>query len=247
MSWYDTSFRKLFFDFHSPGNTVGLASRYDAEKWAERVQAANAQAVSVITKCGFGYSYYQKGHIRYVHPQLAAGVDMLGEQIEALHRRGIKALGYYHTFNSEPIAGEHPEWLEREADGKEKGTQVCLLSPLVKEWMLPHIVEIITNYDVDGMFFDGTYAYSICHCESCQKRFADDTGGLAIPKDKKDTNAARYVAWKLEQFVALRQQIADTIHAHRPEVIVSVNWAYSPRAPEVVPAGIDNLIADIFT
>jgi hypothetical protein len=122
-----------------------------------------------------------------------------------------------------------------------------LLSPLLKEWMLPHIVEIITNYDVDGMFFDGTYAYSPCYCESCQKRFAEDTGGLLIPKDKKDSNWARYVAWKLEQFVVVRQQIADTIHSHRPEVVVAINWAYSPRSPEVVPAGIDNLIADIYT
>ncbi|MCE5258473.1 MAG: beta-galactosidase trimerization domain-containing protein, partial [Chloroflexi bacterium] len=154
---------------------------------------------------------------------------------------------YYHTFNSEPIARDHPEWLERDAEGKEKGISVCLLSPLVEEWMLPHIVEIITNYDVDGMFFDGTYAYSLCYCESCRKRFAEASGGLAIPQDKQDANAARYISWRLEQFTTLRQQMTDTIHAYRPEVAVSFNWAYSPRSVEVVPAGVDNLVADIYT
>jgi hypothetical protein len=88
-SWYTTSYRKLFFDFHSPDAAVGLAADFDAERWADRVQAAHAQAVSVFTKCGFGYSFYQKGRIRYQHPHLPAGLDMLEAQISALHRRGI--------------------------------------------------------------------------------------------------------------------------------------------------------------
>ncbi|MHB9031998.1 MAG: alpha-amylase family protein [Anaerolineae bacterium] len=247
MGWYETSYRKLFFDFHSAGTVVGLASRFDAEQWAERIQAANAQAVSVITKCGFGYSYYQKGHIRYVHPQLAAGVDMLGEQITALHKRGLKALGYYHTFNSEPLARDHPEWLEQHPQGQGEHNAICMMSPMVEEWMLPHIAEIVSNYDVDSMFFDGTYAHSICYCPSCRKRYEAASGGLAIPADYHDPNARKYIAWRLDQFQVLRQQIIDTIHNLRPEVAVSFNWVYSPRAVETVPAGVDNLIADIYT
>lgn len=245
MSWYETSFRKLFFDFHSSGTAIGLASRYNAEQWAQRVQEANAQAVSVITKCGFGYSYYRKGNIRYVHPHLPEGVDMLGEQVEALHRRGIKALGYYHTFNSEPIASAHPEWLERDAAGLAKGTSICLMSPLVEEWMLPHIVEIVTSYDVDSMFFDGTYAHSICYCASCRQRYAEASGGQEIPASLQAGNALDYIAWRQAQFVALRGQICEAIHAHRPEVAVSFNWVYAPRVPESVPDGVDNLAADI--
>ncbi len=67
-SWYGTRYRKLFFDFHSPGSTVGLAAAFDAERWADRVRATGAQAISVCTKCGYGYSFYQKGHVRYQHP-----------------------------------------------------------------------------------------------------------------------------------------------------------------------------------
>ena len=29
--WYDTSYRKLFFDFHSQATAVGLAAAFDAE------------------------------------------------------------------------------------------------------------------------------------------------------------------------------------------------------------------------
>ncbi len=50
--WYRTCYRKLFFDFHTHSSAVGLASSFDAEAWARRLHEANAQAVSVFTKCG---------------------------------------------------------------------------------------------------------------------------------------------------------------------------------------------------
>ncbi len=31
-SWHNTSYRKLLFDFHSPGATVGLASASDSRR-----------------------------------------------------------------------------------------------------------------------------------------------------------------------------------------------------------------------
>ena len=243
-TWYDECYRKLFFDFHSAGTAVGLAAAFDAEAWADRLVAANAQAVSVFTKCGYGYSFYQKGSVRYQHPHLPAGLDMLGEQIEALHRRGLKAIGYYHTFNSEPIARDHPDWIERNADGTPRGISICLLSPLATQWMLPHVAEIVSNYDVDSMFFDGTFAHSVCYCDGCRERFAAECG-LALPKDNQDPSWGPYVAWKLQALKDLRHAICDTIHHLRPEVVVSINWAYTPRMPEVVPAEIGALVADI--
>jgi len=245
MSWYDTSYRKLFFDFHSPGTTVGLARSFDAEAWAARVQQGHAQAVSVFTKGGYGYSFYRKGHIRYPHPHLPEGLDMLEAQIEALHRRGIRAIGYYHTFNSEPVARDHPDWIERDADGNPRGIRICMLGPLLHEWMLPHIEEIVTIYDVDAMFFDGTYADTPCYCPTCQARFAQASGGLEIPRDRTDPAWPRYVAWVLEAFREVRQAICDVIHKHRPEIVVSFNWAYTLRQPEVVPEGVGALVADI--
>ncbi len=245
-SWYDTSYRKLFFDFHSPGTTEGLAAAYDPELWVSRLQEAHAQAVSVFTKCGYGYSFYRKGNVRYVHPHLPAGVDMLGEQVAELHKRGMRAIGYYHTFNSEPVARDHPDWIERDADGAPRGISICMLSPLLKEWMLPHIAEIVSLYDVDAMFFDGTYAYSPCYCPACQKRYAEATGGLAIPKSADDPNWQRFMHWKVDAMMDVRAQVCDTIHQIHPDMPVSFNYAYTPRAPEVVPDEIGSLMADIF-
>jgi len=246
MSWYATSYRKLFFDFHSPGATTGLASAFNAEGWADRLQAAGAQAVSVFIKGGYGYSFYRKGKIRYVHPSLPEGLDMVQEQIDALHARGLKAIGYYHTFNSEPVARDHPEWRRVDAKGQADATSICMLGPLTDEWMLPHIAEAVRLYDLDAIFFDGTYGHAPCYCNACQAAWAEASGGASIPTSYDDASVKPYVAWLLTRYRELRQRICDVIHEIKPDVVVSFNWAYAPRMPEPVPEGVGNLVADIF-
>jgi hypothetical protein len=245
MSWYATAFRKLFFDFHSQESAKGLASAFDADRWADRLAEANAQAVSVFTKCGFGWSFYRKGDIRYVHPQLPPGLDLLDAQINALHQRNIRAIGYYMTFHSEPAAREFPQWLTLDAQGKPCGISMCMHSPLLEKLLVPHVEEIITNYDVDAMFFDGTFVHNdICHCTTCRKRFRQEAGA-ELPAGPEDKTWGPYVEWKLKDYRRIRQVIADAIHRHRPDLPVSFNWAYTLRMPEEAPAGIDTLMIDI--
>ncbi len=246
MSWYDTSYRKLFFDFHSPGATVGLAAGFDAARWADRLVAANAEAVSVFIKGGYGYSFYRQGEIRYVHPSLPEGLDMVQEQIDALHARGLKAIGYYHTFNSEPVARDHPEWRRVNAEGEADETSICMLGPLTDEWMLPHIAEAVRLYDLDALFFDGTYGHAPCYCDACQAAWAEASGGAPIPTGPDEPGWAAWVAWELERYRELRQRICDAIHEIKPDMVVSFNWAYAPRMPEPVPEGVGNLVADIY-
>ncbi len=245
MSWYETSFRKLFFDYHSHETVKGLAAGFDAERWADRLAEANVQAVSVFTKCGSGWSFYRKGTVRYVHPQLPAGLDMLDAQIDALHRRNIKAIGYYSAFNSDPVGRDFPDWRVLTSKGEPNGTSICMQSPLLEKWVLPHVEEIITNYDVDGMFFDGLFARNeACHCPSCRKRFQKEAG-LPLPAGRDDPNWPVYVKWSLEDFRRIRQTISDLIHRHRPKIAVSYNWICTMRMPEIFPPHIDNLMIDI--
>lgn len=99
-NWHDQIYRKLFFDYHNHSGNWGLAENFNAGKWAEQLKAADAQGVSVFAKCAQGLRYYRKGNIGWVHPEMPAGLDMLGEQIDACHKRDIKVIAYYHTFGS---------------------------------------------------------------------------------------------------------------------------------------------------
>ncbi|MCC6859959.1 MAG: beta-galactosidase trimerization domain-containing protein [Bryobacterales bacterium] len=244
-AWYATSYRKLFFDYHSHSTAMGLGSAFDAEGWARRLAEANAQAVSVFTKCGQGWSYYRKGKVRHVHPQLPSGLDMLEAQLAALHKRGLKAIGYYHTFNSEPVARDHPGWVIRDVKGTPQGQSICLLGPLLDEHLLPHVREIVSLYEVDAMFFDGTYASRACYCDSCRARFRGDTG-LDLPEGEAAASWPRYVAWSLDRFRDVRRRISAAVDEARPGLPVSYNWVCSMRQPEAVPEHIGSLMIDVF-
>ena len=246
MSWYEASYRKLFFDFHSSRHAVGLASGFNAKRWAELLKKANAQAVSVFAKCACGWSYYRGGTFRHVHPQLPDGLDMVVDQIEALHHSGIKAIGYYATLPSEPLVEIRPEWREVDGDGESPTTGICMHSAAFEEWVIPHVREIVSLHDLDAMFFDGTFPRDVCYCDACRAKFSSATGGSELPTSPGDENYGAFVAWRLSAFRRIREILCAEIHDLRPEMPVSFNWAYTMRLPEEIPGQVGSLVADIF-
>lgn len=247
-SWFETTYRKLFFDFHNHESTKFLANNFRAKLWAEKLAQIGIEAASVFVKCGLGFSYYRKGKYRIVHPELPEGLDMLEEQIKEFHARDIKAIGYYYTFSSNVIADERPEWIFLNGDGTPEGSRelsgyaICLIGPFLDEYLIPQIEEIVSLYELDGIFFDGTFTKGICHCDSCRKRFKKDTG---LDISNEETRKKR-VEWRLEQYSKMRVKICESIHKIKPEMIVSFNAAYTPRQPERVPDEVDALIIDTY-
>ncbi len=241
-TWHDQIFRKLFFDYHNHMGNWGLAENFDPEKWAEQLKAADAQGVSMFAKGAQGWRYYQKGEVGWVHPEMPPGLDMLGNVVDACHKRGIKVIAYYHTFNSRKLEEFHPEWRGENSEKEPRG--LCMKTPLLEEHILPQIREIVRNYDIDGIFFDGTNI-RICYCDDCRRGFQTDTG-FDIPLSKDDTHWLDHVKWLNEESTELRQKIMDAVHGERPEVLVSFNWSYTPRQPEILPDDLGYLMCDIF-
>lgn len=243
-NWHKQTFRKLFFDYHSHSSTYDLARDFNAEQWAEQLKQANVEGVSMFAKCGQGWRYYLKGNVGWVHPQMPPNIDMLGEVVASCHKRGIKVIAYYHTFNSEKLAELHPDWIVRNSKNESRGSGLCLLSPLLEEHMIPQVKEIVQNYDIEGIFFDGTYAH-VCYCQYCRERFKKESG-FDIPDSDKDAHWREYVQWNNRAYLEVRQKIMDAVSAIKKNVLVSFNWVYTPRQPEVLPDDIGSLMCDIF-
>ena len=244
-TWYDSCYRKLFFDYHTQRNATEVGAQFDGAAWAETLQAAGVQAVSCIAKCGYGWRYYRKGRVGFVHPHLPKGLDILEDTVRECHRRGIRVIAYYHTFGSEPLAESHPEWLIRDADGTPSGIAMCLLGDALEKEMLPQLAEIAGNYDVDGVFLDGTYhAGKVCYCESCKARFRRETG-MELPRSKDDESYPIYMNWVEKAYIRVRERCLEAVRAANPGVLLSFNWAYTTRQPEPVPADVGFMTQDI--
>lgn len=241
-NWHERIYRKLFFDYHNHQDNWGLAANFNAGNWADQLQAADAEGVSVFAKCAQGWRYYQKGEVGWVHPEMPPGLDMLGEIVEACHKRSIKAIAYYHMFGSKKLEELHPEWMGENSKGESRG--LCVNSPLLEEFILPQIREIVRYYAIDGIFFDGTNI-SACFCDDCRRGFRNDTG-FDIPMTKSDPHWLDHVKWMNKESTELRQKMMDAVHGEKQDVLVSFNWSYTPRQPEIVPADVGFLMCDIF-
>ena len=159
--------RQVHLDFHTSPFIPGVASEFDADKFARTFAEARVNSVTVFAKCHHGMCYYPS-KTGPVHPELG-GRDLMGEQIAALHKLGIRAPIYYTVGWEEAAANAHPEWrqmmkngafcqIENSADGKNfhpgRWKFLNWMHPEYQDLMLAQIEEILDGYDVDGFFFD---------------------------------------------------------------------------------------------
>lgn len=159
--------RQIHLDFHTSPFIPEIASDFDADIFAQTMAEAHVQSVNIFAKCHHGMSYYPT-KVGIVHPHLAKQ-DLLGEMIEALHRKGIKAPIYTTVVWEEAVAQAHPEWRQMKADGTfcqvetSADMQTCqpgrwrfnsFIHPEYQDYIEAHIVELLDTYDVDGFWID---------------------------------------------------------------------------------------------
>ncbi len=94
---------------HRPGDS-GCLKAISMLGVARNIQEAHVDSVTVFAKCHHGLLYYDTKRPER-HPNLKKGLDLLGEQVEALHREGIRAPIYISVLCDEYAADTHPEWV----------------------------------------------------------------------------------------------------------------------------------------
>ena len=112
------SFRQVHLDFHTSPLIPGVAADFDAEQFARTLQGAHISSITCFAACHHGLSYYPT-RVGTVHPHLTR--DLLGEQIEACHRHGIRVPAYITVVWAEEQANQHPEWRQIGNDGRPAG------------------------------------------------------------------------------------------------------------------------------
>lgn len=159
--------RQIHLDFHTSPYIPDVASEFDATEFARTLKAAKVNSVSVFAKCHHGMSYYPT-KVGTMHPALH-GRDLLGEQIEALHRAGIRCPVYTTVAWEEDVAQKYPEWRQLRDDGTfarvgnadptkpdhPGGWKYCnYLHSDYQDYIETHVRELFSAYEIDGLFFD---------------------------------------------------------------------------------------------
>jgi hypothetical protein len=155
--------RQVHLDFHTSPAIRDVGKEFDARHFAATMKRAHVNSVTVFAKCHHGHLYYNTSRAER-HPGLKRGLDLLGGQIESLHREGIRAPIYLSVQCDEYAANTHPEWVARGPNlvavkGSDSvfkpGWQILDMSSPYQDFLFEQTLEVLKQFKpVDGLFFD---------------------------------------------------------------------------------------------
>ncbi|PYQ13877.1 MAG: hypothetical protein DMF80_14010 [Acidobacteria bacterium] len=205
---------------------------YDAEKALAIARELNAD--SLRYPAASYYAYFPTKTRYPVHPELGDS-DPMEKTVRLFHEAGLRVVAYVplnHPFMEVEAANpDYDDWVKRFPDGRPMTTEHygytsyyegCLSSPL-REQITRLVMEVLTRYPVDVMYFDGPYmgmrnAQRYCHCRYCRAAYEKARGKPVPLQDERTTLEEDIEYWRwLSQdvVVAYLREIREAIRKTR--------------------------------
>ena len=161
------------------------------------------------------------------------GRDVLREVLFEAHRNGIEVVPWFefgfscsHDQDGGFILERHPEWAAIDQDGrlvKKNGFEwLNAFDPEVQKYISDLMMEVVTNYDVDGVQGDDRLPALPTlggYDEGTLARYRKETGKEA-PRDIKDPE---WVKWRADILTAFLSDLRKRIKAEHPNVTLSLS------------------------
>ena len=167
-------YRQIHLDFHTSGDIPEIGIEFNKEEFGEILEKARVNSITCFSRCHHGYLYYDsKKFPERIHPHLK-NKNILKEQIEVCHEKGIRVPIYLPVEWDEYTAKEHPEWVIIDENGApvqkvfDAGfyNAICVNTPYF-DFLKEQIKEIIDEFSpVDGLFIDILNIKDCC-CKYC--------------------------------------------------------------------------------
>lgn len=225
-------------------------------------ERANMNAVLwQVRQNGTGYynsSYEPWGkYLNYTNP----GYDPLAYAIQEAHIRGLELHAWMNVFECRGAgygtpAEKHPKWICRDQNGNPMPSNITSLSPglaEVRHYLVNVAMEIVRNYDIDGLHLDYVRWNEYTNPERSQELAELIAGGMTLEEQTRElieNKAGRYLydtlhpysagvpegfesweewwRWSVTEFVRV---LHDSIQAVKPWVRLSAaalgkyNWS----------------------
>lgn len=225
--------RQVHLDFHTSPDIPDVGKDFDPEEFARIIKEAHIDSVTVFAKCHHGLSYYPT-EVGVMHPSLT--FDLLGAQIEALHRVGVRAPIYISVGWDEYMADQHPEWRQVDVNGcfvgkkpfEVNGWRLMDLATPYADYVLAQTEEVLQRYGpVDGIFFDIVRQDLHGYCSAWRlRRMRED--GVDI------TNPEEVAAWGLRLEREFMARAHELVKRYSPEATIYYNSRLRPDIDPVL-------------
>jgi uncharacterized lipoprotein YddW (UPF0748 family) len=161
------------------------------------------------------------------------GRDILAEWVDRGHRRGFAVIpwfefGFMTTAESE-LARVHPDWITQRRDGSQiwqdgihQRRWLNPFKPEVQQFILSLILEIITQYDVDGIQFDDHFGLpaELGYDPFTVQLYRQEHQGRLPPANSQD---AEWVQWRSSKLTSFMTEVFRQIKAVKSDVLISLS------------------------
>ena len=156
--------RQIHLDFHTSALIPDVGKDFDGDAFGRILADACVNSITLFAKCHHGMLYHDTKHPAR-HPTLRKGFDLLGAQIDACQKHGIRTPIYLSVMCDEFAADLHPDWVAVNPDGTRVGRkpladdpfswQIMDMSSPYADYLAEQIEEVVKKYrPVDGIFLD---------------------------------------------------------------------------------------------
>ncbi len=163
------------------------------------------------------------------------GRDILRDLIAQAHSQGLLVIPWFEFGFMAPETSElalnHPNWLTQKRDGSQSSVgaagEVAWLNPFhpqVQQFIRDLVLEIVTQYDVDGIQFDDHM--------SLPSEFGYDKYTVSLYNQETKNNPPSnpqdpfWLRWRADKITAFMVQLNQAVKERKPNAIFSVSPNY---------------------
>lgn len=236
------SFFGLHFDLHPNASDTELGADLSEENIAALLDRVRPDFVQYDCKGHPGYAGYPT-RVGWAAPGIVQ--DSLALWRRLTRERGIGLYIHYSGVWDSKAIEEHPDWARVDASGKRDPNATSVFGPYVDELLIPQLKEVVTAYDLDGVWADGEcWAAQLDYSPRALRAWREFSGRGDAPKDRTDPDWLKWKMFHRQAFEKYLTHWVDALHAFRPELQLTSNWMYTTFAPKPVVARLDFLSGD---
>ncbi|MDB6056880.1 MAG: hypothetical protein JWO95_724 [Verrucomicrobiales bacterium] len=165
---------------------------------------------------------------KYFGQMVPADTARFRNLIDACHKRGMRLLvyiGYGIARTAPELKGKHDEWSvlplipwDPGYKPETRGFDATCPRSGWADWLVAGADKLFTDFNLDGLYFDGTSEAWVCQNQAHGCGWKDASGNL-------HPNYAMLDARKL------MRRMADTVHRHKPDAILDVHMSSNFTIP----------------
>jgi len=229
-------------DLHAHEKDTVLWADVTEEMVAHFLEVVKPDYVQFDCKGHYGFASYPT---KVGYPSPGIRKDALGIWRKVTKKLGVALFIHYSGVWDQEAIVHHPEWAAKHADGTNDRLATSLFSPYMDEMLIPQLKEVISEYDIDGIWVDGDCWGTIAdYSEKAIEEFTKSTGITDIPKSSEDAYWKEFISFHREQFKHYVRKYADILHDFKPGLQITSNWMFTTFMPEAVSVPLDYLSGD---